>query len=62
MYRIYPLRALVLVSNLQEKVQGVGDNLPLGSAKRLRATASTFEVPAHDLLPALIENSSSLKR
>jgi hypothetical protein len=39
--------------------EGVVENPPLGNARRAGATSSTFDVPAHKLLHALIQHSPS---
>ncbi|KAF8523340.1 hypothetical protein BU17DRAFT_86082 [Hysterangium stoloniferum] len=49
---------LALLS-LMGKQEDVMDNPPLGIARRIGATTSTFDVPAHKLLQAVIEHSPS---
>ncbi|KAF8524063.1 hypothetical protein BU17DRAFT_85098 [Hysterangium stoloniferum] len=51
-------RVLALL-RLMGKQENVMDNPPLGTARRIGATTSTFDVPAHKLLQAVIEYSPS---
>jgi hypothetical protein len=48
--------------NLMERQEDVIDSPPLGTARPVGSETSTFDVPAHKLLWAIIEHSPSPER
>ncbi|KAI9512094.1 hypothetical protein F5148DRAFT_1146398 [Russula earlei] len=50
---------LLILLGMMGRQDSSVDNLPLGLARRVGATSSTFDVPAHKLLRAVIEHSPS---
>jgi hypothetical protein len=56
----HPLKSYALaLINLMEQQEGVVSHPPLETARRLGSQTSTFDVPAHKLLQALIRYSPS---
>jgi hypothetical protein len=56
----HPLASYVLaLLNLMGRQEDVIVSPPLGTAKRVGSETSTFNVPAHKLLQAIIEHSPS---
>jgi len=54
----YPLQSYALaLLNLMARQENAIDNLPLGTARRIGAQTSTFDVPAHKLLQAVVQYS-----
>jgi hypothetical protein len=54
----YPLQSYALaLLNLMARQENAIDNLPLGTARCIRAQTSTLDVPARKLLQAVIQYS-----